>query len=62
MQENYAIWQRQNPPRKRPFESTRDRETGSAPNPSRIAASSHQVRSAGVAIAAPSSKISQSFC
>jgi hypothetical protein len=62
MQENYAIWQRQNPPRKRPFESTRDRETGSAPNPSRIAASSHQVRSAGVAIDAPSSKISQSFC
>jgi hypothetical protein len=62
MRENYTIWQRQNPPRKRPFESTRDRETGSAPNPSRMAASSRQVSSAGVAVAASPSKISQSFC
>jgi hypothetical protein len=61
MRENYSTWLGHNPPRKRPFESTREREVIS-PNPTRIAASSHHIGAPTAAIAAPPAKISQTFC
>jgi hypothetical protein len=70
MRENYTIWLRQNPPRKRPFESEREaslessRQTdaATAPSPSRIAAAPHGIGSPSAAMAAPPAKLSPSFC
>jgi hypothetical protein len=74
MRENCAAWLQKNPPRKRPFESSREPGSIAPPNSTRLAASSHHAPSSrlsssphhagspSAALAAPPSKMSQSFC